>query len=319
MGVSDKKQIEEIRLTEGMVKRVSTVRIECIGSEKLITAWQCSMIDMVSATIKLYSILEITLDENGIVTKANLSEDFKGSQGPFCRPECLNRLAKKCLIGMSFKSDNSVFKDKNMFACRHVFELVSAAVTFYRYCDFSSGQKEFSFTDTIWGNSTTAGIINTENHFVLNGDDYRFHNDIAYEPNSVIIDNSGRFVDIRNMKMHFLFTKNDESLFDSSAEVSDLHDDITVKNRLMRIFVSLWNKTGKLCGVDKNFYFTNLQPIAYSGMILEALVRVIRADNPAAFGGLLRALQHAGEKPLCLGMAVTEEELDKYFTFVKNI
>lgn len=307
-----KKQINELSIDEGIVKRISEVRIECLDRGKRITAWQCSMIDMIKATIKYYSILEIILDENGIVTDATLSDDFKGSHGPLCRPDCLQVLIKKYLIGMSFDNDCSVFRNKNQFACRHTFELIAAAITFYRFCDFTTGQKEYVFSD-ITRVSCEDGVIATSNGFEINGDSYLFTDRLLYRPGDVNIDDSGLFCDMDNFKMDICFTKNGEELLKYVEEFNDLHGDTAVKNRFMRSFVALWNKISRICGTGKDFYFTSLQPITLSGMIFEIIVRVIRADNLSCFVGLLQHLQHFNGVPLCLGMIKEEAGLREFF------
>ncbi len=314
MGEKDKRLIKDYVLDEGIVKRTSTVRIEKRGSDKQITAWQCSMIDMIRTTLKFYSILEITLNSDGIVTAATLSEDFSGSQGPFCRPECLNRLVNKYLVGMSFDKDNTVFRNKNMFACRHIFELVSAAITFYRFCDFSTDRDEYVFSDTLHADCNSDGTeISSKNQFELNGNAYCFYIGFSYNPDNIKINNAGFFTDINHLKMHIRFTQNDDELIATTESFSDLHDDLTIKTRFMRILTGYWNKVSKICGAGKNFYFSSLQPISLTGMVLEMLVRVIRSDNPACFGGLLRSMQHANGKPLCLGMVISNEDLPEHF------
>lgn len=314
MGETVKSLIDEMVLDNGIVKRVSSIRIEKTASGKQITAWQCSMINMIRTTLKFYSILEITLDSNGIVTKALLSEDFVGSQGPLCRPDCLNKLVQKYLVGMSFDTDNTIFRNKNMFACRHVFELVSAAVTFYRFCDYTSDRKEFLFTDTLCADCNPEGTdVTSSNTFEINGEKCCFNLDLSYNPGDIKIADSGIFIAINNLKMNICFTKNGNKLINSVEHFNNLTDDLTIKTRFMRILAGYWHKVGKYCGVAKDFYFSSLQPISLSGMVLEMLVRVVRSDNPACFGGLLKSLQHSGSVPLCLGMVIKDEDLPEFF------
>ncbi|WP_297957168.1 hypothetical protein [uncultured Ruminococcus sp.] len=75
-----------------LAQRTISIDMYQIGSEIVITAWQCNMARLKTTDLKLPTVLRFVLDDTGIVTDAELMENFKGSQGIPCSQSYLNRI-----------------------------------------------------------------------------------------------------------------------------------------------------------------------------------------------------------------------------------
>lgn len=304
------KKIDELYFDGALAQRAISVEIEPIDNKTVITAWQCNMASMKTTDLKLPTVLRMVL-EDGTVTEADLMENFKGSQGIPCSPKYLDRILKKQLIDIDFGEDDTVLHNELMFHCRHIFELVAASITFYRFCgsDIKKKNTLFDFTKAFQAEN---GLIVTD-EYEINGEKTVTRESFIFAPGDISMQKNGKIAAVKKMavKAETVFS-NGEKL-DFSDEIHDIEGSNNVIMSVMKLFSGLWKGIGRKIGIRRNFYFTNLLPSSLYGVFIQAVALMVFKHNYNYFQHSLAGLQRSDERPLCVGMVLNMDELKKFY------
>lgn len=304
------KRIDELYFDGTLAQRAISVEIEPIDNKTVITAWQCNMASMKTTDLKLPTVLRMVL-EDGTVTEADLMENFKGSQGIPCSPKYLDRILKKQLIDIDFGEDDTVLHNELMFHCRHIFELVAASITFYRFCgsDIKKKNTLFDFTKAFQAEN---GLIVTD-EYEINGEKTVTRESFIFAPGDISMQKNGKIAAVKKMavKAETVFS-NGEKL-DFSDEIHDIEGSNNVIMSVMKLFSGLWKGIGRKIGIRRNFYFTNLLPSSLYGVFIQAVALMVFKHNYNYFQHSLAGLQRSDERPLCVGMVLNMDELKKFY------
>lgn len=304
------KRIDELYFDGALAQRAISVEIEPIDNKTVITAWQCNMASMKTTDLKLPTVLRMVL-EDGTVTEADLMENFKGSQGIPCSQKYLDRILKKQLIDIDFGEDDTVLHNELMFHCRHIFELVAASITFYRFCgsDIKKKNTLFDFTKAFQAEN---GLIVTD-EYEINGEKTATKESFIFAPGDISMQKNGKIAAVKKMavKAETVFS-NGEKL-DFSDEIHDIEGSNNVIMSVMKLFSGLWKGIGRKIGIRRNFYFTNLLPSSLYGVFIQAVALMVFKHNYNYFQHSLAGLQRSDERPLCVGMVLNMDELKKFY------
>ena len=184
-------------------------------------------------------------------------------------------LVRNQLIDIDFGEDDTVLHNELMFHCRHIFELVAASITFYRFCgsDIKKKNTLFDFTKAFQAEN---GLIVTD-EYEINGEKTVTRESFIFAPGDISMQKNGKIAAVKKMavKAETVFS-NGEKL-DFSDEIHDIEGSNNVIMSVMKLFSGLWKGIGRKIGIRRNFYFTNLLPSSLYGVFIQAVALVTTA------------------------------------------
>lgn len=305
------KKIKELYLDGALAQRALSIHMEPFECGYDIVAWQCNMASMKTTDLKLPTVLHIELDAEGVVTKANLLDGFKGSQGIPCSRKYLDRILSEKLMGISYESDDHIFRNELMFHCRHIFEVVAATISFYRYCKECLNERN-SMWELTQAFESECGICVKEK-YVVNNAEVEVEEKLVFESEGLTMQIDGKISDIRKMQFVVEGKLNKNPILNLSEEIEDIHGSDKVAMSVMKMFSRPWKQLGARFGFRRNYYFTNLVPSSLYGVVVQAVALLIFPNNYNYFQHSLAGLQRADNRPLCVGMVLNKGELSKFF------
>ena len=305
------QKIEKLCFDDALCQRAISIEIEPLGENTLIIAWQCNMASMKNADLKLPTVLRVVLDSMGTVIEAELMENFKGSQGIPCSHSYLNRILKKKLIDFSYKDEDKVIHDELMFHCRHIFELVAASITFYRYC-FSRLKEKNSLFEFTKAFIVSDGLLVKDDYFI-NNEHFSIEENLIFSVDDIAMQADGKISSIKRIALKMNALHNGESIITHSDEISDISGSDNTIMSMMKLFAAPWRNLGRKIGVRRNYYFTNLVPSSLYGVLIQAIALIIFPNNYNYFQHSLAGLQRSKNKPLCVGIVLNRNELRDFY------
>lgn len=305
------REIESLYLDGALAQRIMSIDIRENNNGTDIITWQCNMASMKITDLKLPTVLLIRLDTNDCVYDVELMENFKGSQGIPCSQKYLNRIVKKCLIGRSFLDDDEIYRNKLMFHCRHIYELVAGCMSFYRYC-LQKNQKKSSLFEYTKAFVTDEGIL-IEDVYKINDLEYRINENIFILMSDIELQKDGNIRNLKEIKLTGEIYLNNEKLLNYDHYTHSLEGHKNTMLGLLRLFAVPYNNLKNILGLKRNFYFTNLEPTAKYGLFIQAVSLLLFKDNYNYFQFVLSGLQKNGDTPLCVGIASNVEELQHFY------
>ncbi len=305
------KKIENLHFNGTLCQRAISIEMEPIEKNIQIIAWQCNMASMKTADLKLPTVLRIIVNEEAIVTEAELMENFRGSQGLPCSYVYLNRILKERIIGKSFAEENIVLRDKQIFHCRHIFEMVAASITFYNYCSSCLDRKNTLFEITKAFKAPYG--IQAKDECYINDKSIMMEEQLLFSASDISMRTDGKIESINHFGLEFNANCNGEIIASLTDEIFQVSGSGNVIMSMMKMFAAPWKSIGRSLGIRKNYYFSNLMPSSFYGVLIQAIALIIFPNNYNYFQHTLAGLQRNEEGPLCVGMALNMEELHKNY------
>lgn len=305
------KAIEQLYFDGALAQRAISIEVHSSDRETVITTWQCNMASMKVTDLKLPTVIRLQVTETGVVTGAELMDNFKGSQGIPCSQVYLNRILKSKIIGYSLADDDSLLHQELMFHCRHIYELMAAVTTFYRYCKTQPGttHRLFNLTKAFVEND---GMRITD-HYQLDGSLLETEARLRFRPSDISLQTNGKIGYIRRIAFEAVSQKNGVVFSEKAAEITDSQGSEECVMNMMKLFALPWKALGREIGVRRNFFFSNLVPSSLYGVMIQAIALMVFPNNYNYFQHSLAGLQRNKDRPLCVGMALNIGELKKFF------
>lgn len=304
--------IDKLEFEGAMCQRAISLEIVPVENGTKITAWQCNMASMKTTDLRLPTVLLIILNEEGEVKEVELMENFKGSQGIPCSYAYLNRMLKAKLIGMSFLFDDSLMRNELMLHCRHLFELVAAAITFYRYCGGKNIQKKHDLFQLTRAFDSERGLT-VKDEYHIDGKRFSAKQELVFRPSDIVLQADGKIGSINVLSLETEAYAEEEKVLQLEERIEDIRGSDNTIMSVMKLFSAPWKSIGKLIGVRRNYYFTNLLPSSIYGVLVQAISLKYFPNNYNYFQHSLAGLQRNGSVPLCVGMVLNKDELKVHF------
>ena len=304
-------ELDALIFDDILAQRTISIDMYQIGSEIVITAWQCNMARLKTTDLKLPTVLRFVLDDTGNVTDAELMENFKGSQGMPCSQSYLNRILKKVTVGMSFNDDDTILHNENMLHCRHIFELTAAAMTFYRYCRSKLGHRNRIYEVTK-AYPLEKGL-RVHDEYIINGEKNVTEEELVFSAGDLTMLANGKLGSINRLLFEAVSYSDDNIVFKTSDSIENVSGSSNAVMSMMKLFAKPWKDIGRSIGIRRNFYFTNLVPSSLYGVLIQAIALTIFPNNYNYFQHSLAGLQRNQNIPLCIGMALDIDEIRKYY------
>lgn len=303
--------IEKLYFDDALAQRTISLELYQENGSTVITAWQCNMARLKTTDLKLPTVLRFILDETGCVTDAELMDDFKGSQGIPCSQRYLNRVLKNVTLGMDFHSDDTILHNETMLHCRHIFELTTAAMTFYRYCPPKPGEHSRVYESTKaypWEQG-----LRVRDEYTINGTTIVTEETLAFSGSDLTMLSNGKLGSIGRLSFKADSVCGGEPLPAWEETLSGITGSSSAVMHMMKLFSKPWKNIGKYLGIRRNFYFTNLVPSSLYGVLVQAIALTIFPNNYNYFQHSLAGLQRNQDIPLCIGMVLDPAEIKKFF------
>lgn len=118
-----------------------------VGRESghIITGWQKSIYHFGGLNREVPVVVTIRLDKTGTIQNISIDEHSTGSQGKRCDFKCLETLCSEKLIGTGIAETGRMIKSAHDVKCLHLFEILSACMSFYSYltsCELQEGLEQ---------------------------------------------------------------------------------------------------------------------------------------------------------------------------------
>jgi len=304
-------KIENLCLDNVLSQRVNSFEIIPMEKGTDIYACQCNMAEMRNIDIKLPTALHLVLDENACVIKAELLENFKGSQGMPCSLRYLNRILKEKIIGVSFLCGNEIIKDEFIFHCRHIYELVSGAMMLFQHSKANQVESVYAY-DTTKAIVVQDGIMATD-VFQCYGKQLKTEVHFIFEKSDIGMQENGKVARVKHLRIDADIYEENEKILTMKEEIKNAYNYDVVVLHFMKIFSKLWKGVGKYFNIRSGFYYTNLFPPTFYGIFVQLLALVLFPNNYNYFQHSISGLQRMDGKPLCIGIINNMEEGKRFF------
>ncbi|MBQ9886955.1 MAG: hypothetical protein IJM37_08890 [Lachnospiraceae bacterium] len=305
------KIIDNLFLGDTLAMRTLSCNVDKNGDDTVITSFQCNMAQMKTTDIKLPTVIQYVLDDNGIVKSVELMDNFKGSQGISCAHGYLNKRLKEIVSGISFKEDKNILRDDVAFFCRHTFEVTAASVSFYRYLQ-ANGLSEGAFYEETRADETEAGLLVVDK-LACNDIHLNTEEKILFSPSNIKMTNDGKIGSLMDFKVIGTILKDAKTIDCFEETIKHENTPELVIMSMMRLFNYPWKRVGRELGIKRNFMCTNLVPSSVYGVMVQAIALTLFPNNYNYFQHAMAGLQRNNDVPLCAGMVVNFEEIKKYF------
>ena len=304
--------IESLTLEDAIFGRYGGIRCTSAQDYTDIVAWQCNLADAHNSDIKLPTIVKLRINKENYVVSADLHENFKGSQGMPCLRVFLNNRMKKLILIKMFDMNNPIFRDQTAFYCRHVYELVFGACAFYEYSQ-SIGLSE-GYISEITGVYSSPNDIKCFDRTSINGKSTDTQINIKDYVDSISYNASGAIERVNGLKLsgYSIEDMTVSGINSQHTVFAESAADYVMK--MMKLLAPYWKSSGDRLGVNRKFYFSQLWPPSFLGILSNALALSTFNKNYTYLQHCAYGLQHSGDgKPLCIGVINNINEGQKYF------
>lgn len=304
-------QINKLNIQESLCERHLYIQMSKIDGGIQFITWQCNLAKMKTFDIKLPTMLCIRLNSNYEVNYVKLYDNFQGSQGISCSYKYLERKLRSVLIGISFMDSNCIMKNPLGFDCRHVYELVSGCIMFLKHCN----QKNIEQGEVY--NVTKAKVtdygINIFDHINCFNKIVNSSIKINFDSSNLKMNVNGEVIKIKDMSFDYIIdkdinTKNTIINLPYSEGVNKVSVD------LMKIISKIWKSLEQSYDVKRGFYYSNLLPSTFYGILVQSLSMILFENNFNYFQHSINGLQRKEDKPLCIGIVKNIDEGKMYFS-----
>lgn len=306
-----KNEIDKLYLDNTLAMRVIRGEVKRDADKVSILAYQCNMARMKTTDIKLPTFIEIIADANGIIKDISLYDNFKGSQGMVCSGKYLDKTLKSYLLNKNINSDFSILKYTKNYHCRHTYEVVAAGISFYHF--LVDGKLDYgSFLNKTVAYECEAGL-EIKDELVINDDEYLLKENVHFNAKDLKMLSNGKIGAIDAFKLDGNFFHNGLMVDDFVKEISPCDTASKVTLNMMRLFNCPWKMLGRIVGKNRNFYFTNLVPSSFYGVLIQAISLILFPNNYNYFQHTMAGLQREDNIPLCSGMVINFDEINEFY------
>lgn len=187
--------------------------------------------------MKLPTVIQITLAPCATVMNVELMDNFKGSQEMTCSKRYLNRILKRKLTGVSYEED-TILRNENEFHCRHIFELIAATITFYRYCKKQLNQKNKLY-------ECTKALLDKEgismlDRYCVNEHEIWVEGKIIFRASDLSMNCDGKIEKIRHLQLKTTGYDKGRQFFASDEEISNIEGSTYTTMSMIKLFMEPW-------------------------------------------------------------------------------
>lgn len=304
-------EINALNIEDDLCERHLFLQMKKYDGVVQFIAWQCNLAKMKTFDIKLPTAICIRLNSNYEVEYVKLYDNFQGSQGISCSYKYLERKLSSELMGASFTEAKNIFKDPLKFNCRHVYELVSACIMFLKHCNQKSIEQGEVYNVTK-AKATNYGIVISD---YINCLDKKIDSDIRiiFDNTNLKMNKNGQVIKIKNMIIKYIIDK-ENNCEESVIELPYSEGVNKVSMDLMKIIAKIWKKLEQCFKVKRGFYYSNLLPSTFYGILIQSLSMILFENNFNYFQHSINGLQRKEEIPLCIGIVKNIDEGKRYFS-----
>ena len=305
-------QIQLLTLEEAQFGRYGGVCYKANADGTDILAWQCNVVDVQNCDVSLPTIISLRISKNRRVIKADLHDNFKGSQGVPCMYRYLNNRMKKLIIGENFSLDNIVFKDQTVFYCRHIYELVFGSCAFYNhYISLGIQNAYISESTGVYSESDTLKCLD---RISVVGNCAETRIDFSGYKDKINFGLNGSIEKVDGLKISGFSIEKEKTTMIKDLQKIEAQEQTEFVMKTMKTLNPYWKSSGKKIGVDRGFYFSHLWPPSLFGILTQSLGLSLFNKNFTYFQHCIYGLQHNNNgKPLCIGVINNVSEGQRFF------
>lgn len=268
-----------------------------------ILAWQCNMANISNADVKLPTIITIHLDTSGIIKQIELNSYFKGSQGIPCSRKYLNRKLKELYLNLPLSMDETLFFDQFKTCCRHTYELMMASCSLREWCMKNNKKKAFLSEATAAykkGNKIVA-----LDRISLNKKEVISKIEVENYKGNIFFDQSGAIVGCNHLLVRTYLKDNQHFLCNEGESTKEIRTNSRneFSAKLMKRISKCWLTVGYALGVKNRFYFSQIWPPTFLGIITQMIGIAMFDNSYSYFQHVISGLQTNERRYLCIGVA----------------
>lgn len=281
-----------------------------------IIAWQCNMANISNADVKLPTIITIHLDAAGVIRQIELNDFFKGSQGIPCSQKYLNRKLKELFLNSKLSSEEPLLYNQFATCCRHTYELMIASCTFREWC-IQNGKRVAFVSEVTAAYQMNEKIIAID-RISLNGKESMGKIEVNNYKGNIHYEQNGAIGGCKNIIIKTYLKKKQHFVCNEDEDVKKIN--ANSKNefctKLMKRISKCWLRMGRILDVDSKFYFSQIWPPTFLGIITQMLGLVMFGNSYSYFQHVISGLQTNEGKYLCIGVV---EDIQKAIEFFNDI
>lgn len=305
--IYDDKGFEVCRIGGYRFKEYSDGNAEMIG-------WQCNMADIQNYDIMLPTVISIKISSDNIIEEISLNPGFKGSQGIPCSYKYLNQRLQ-AFKGEKFTQANTKIQDPLSTGCRHTYEVLYGACVFREWCK-ENGCMDSWLTEATSAYQYEDGLIAIDRNSI-NGKESITKIDVSNFKDNIKYNRLGAIEKCINMNICGFEVNQGEEIEIGKSKVLTAENVNDFKLKLMKILSKYWIRSGKVIGVKNKFYFSQLWPTTFFGILSQMFAIIVFSNSYSYFQHCIQGLQKDEEHCACIGVCQDIDECMKYFSDFK--
>lgn len=287
-----------------------------------IVGWQRNIAVLNNRLLSLPTIITLDVNEQGVIHRIHLDDSFAGSKGPLCNREYLDSLLKEKYTGMALGKQFNNAVSIEECCCFHLVEVLLGINSYYQLMLNKRGPASINSTPLRFEEEAMAGyfkkgdlLISGLQYIDAIGKAFKYCFRFCKIFDIIRYRHDGELCQIEDIRAEFYLNNNLEDCESISIDFADVN-----LRELQRFIIKCLKKVRNTLfeGEKHDFYNTNIHPMAFIGLFVQAVSLNIYMDNLPKAIKMLTILQRRGDKPICIGGIADLGMEAHYFKGIEN-